>query len=251
MFKAIKVRLYPNKTQRSLIDQTLGCCRFIYNWGLEKRITDYNNGIKTGYCQINKMLTKLKHTNEFAFLKNCDAVALQQSLRNLDRSYINFFEKRAKYPRFKSKHNHRQSYRTSNSHNTIRIENKHIKLPKMGFVKIRQTVKNANILYATVEKLSSDKYFAVLIVKFEPKPRPNKGGQIGIDLGIKHYHTDSNGNVVENPKNLKQSLKQLARTQLGVLFICNYFLGFGSSIKHLYQNIIIAVISYDNNVIYQ
>ena len=213
MFKAIKVRLYPNKTQRSLIDQTLGCCRFVYNWGLEKRKTDYNNCIKTGYFQTCKMLTELKHTAEFAFLEQVSAAALQQSLRDLDNAYANFFEKRAKYPRFKSKHNHRQSYRTLNNNNTIRVENKHIKLPKIGFVKIRQTIKNIDILYATVEKHPSGKYFAVLTVKFEPKPRPNKGGKIGIDLGIKHYYTDSNGYVIENPKNLKQSLKQLARAQ--------------------------------------
>ena len=213
MFKAIKIRLYPNKTQRSLIDQTLGCCRFIYNWGLEKRKTDYNNGVKTGYSQTCKMLTELKHTNEFSFLKTCDAAALQQSLRNLDNAYVNFFKKRSKYPHFKSKHSYRQSYRTLNNNNNIRIENKHIRLPKVGFVKIRQTVKNTNILYATVEKLPSGKYFAVLTVKFEPKLRVNKGGQIGIDLGIKHYYTDSNGNVVENPNNLKQSLKQLVRVQ--------------------------------------
>lgn len=213
MFKAIKLRLYPNKTQRSLIDQTLGCCRFIYNWGLEKRKTDYNNGVKIGYCQTSKMLTELKRIDKFSFLKQADAVALQAALRDLDNAYINFFEKRAKYPRFKSKHNYRQSYRTLNNNNTIRIENKHIRLPKIGFVKIRQTIKNADILYITVEKLPSDKYFAVLTVKFEPKLRPNKGGQIGIDLGIKHYYTDSNGNTVENPKNLKQSLKQLARAQ--------------------------------------
>lgn len=213
MFKAIKIRLYPNKTQRSLIDQTLGCCRFIYNWGLEKRKTDYNNGVKTGYSQTCKMLTELKHTNEFSFLKTCDAAALQQSLRNLDNAYVNFFKKRSKYPHFKSKHSYRQSYRTLNNNNNIRIENKHIRLPKVGFVKIRQTVKNTNILYATVEKCPSDKYFAVLTVRFEPKLRVNKGGQIGIDLGIKHYYTDSNGNVVENPNNLKQSLKQLVRVQ--------------------------------------
>ena len=213
MFKAIKIRLYPNNTQRSLIDQTLGCCRFIYNWGLEKRKTDYNNGVKTGYYQTCKMLTELKHTNEFAFLKQADAVALQVALYDLDKAYVNFFEKRAKHPRFKSKHNPRQSYRTSNSHNTIRIENKHVRLPKVGFVKIRQTVKNADILRAIVEKCPSGKYFAVLIVRFEPKPRQNKGRQIGIDLGIKHYYTDSNGNVVENPKSLKQSLKQLVRAQ--------------------------------------
>ena len=213
MFKAIKLRLYPNKTQRSLIDQTLGCCRFVYNWGLEKRIADYNNGIKTGYFQTCKMLTELKHIDEFSFLKTCDAVALQQSLYDLDSAYTNFFEKRAKHPRFKSKHNHRQSYKTLNNSNGIRIENKHIRLPKIGFIKIRQTIKNANILYATVEKCPSSKYFAVLTVEFEPKLRKNKGGQIGIDLGIKHYYMDSNGNVVENPKNLKQCLKQLARAQ--------------------------------------
>ena len=214
MFKAIKIRLYPNKIQRSLIDQTLGCCRFIYNWGLEKRKTDYENGIKTGYCQTCKMLTELKHTDEFSFLQQTDSMALQASLRDLDRAYVNFFEKRAKYPRFKSKHNHRQSYRTlNNNKNNIRIENKHIRLPKVGFIKIRQTVKNTNILYAIVEKSPSGKYFVVLTVKFEHKPRPNKGGQIGIDLGIKHYYTDSNGNVVENPKNLRQSLKQLVRAQ--------------------------------------
>lgn len=211
MFKAIKIRLYPNKTQRSLIDQTLGCCRFVYNWGLEKRIADYNNGIQTGYCQTGKMLTELKRMAEFTFLKQADAVALQASLRDLDKAFVNFFEKRSNRLRFKSKHNHRQSYRTLNNNNTIRIENKHIRLPKVGFAKIRQTVKNADILYATVEKCPSGKYFAILTVKFEPKSRKNMGGQIGIDLGIKHYYTDSNGNAVKNPKNLKKSLKQLAR----------------------------------------
>lgn len=213
MFKAIKLRLYPNKTQRSLINQILGCSRFVYNRGLEKRITDYNHGIKTGYCRTSKMLTELKRTDEFTFLKRADAVALQESLHDLDRAYTNFFAKRTKYPRFKSKHSYRQSYRTRNIDNDIRIENKYVRLPKIGFVKIRQIIKNANILYATVERCPSGKYFAVLAVKFEPKPRPNKGGQIGINLGIKHYYADSNGNVVENPRSLKQSLKQLARVQ--------------------------------------
>ena len=215
MFKAIKIRLYPNKGQLCFIEQTLGCCRLIYNKGLEKRVLDYKNGIKTNYCQTSKMLTELKRTKEFEFLKTCDAVALQTSLRDLDKAFKNFFEKRAKYPRFKSKHNHRQSYRTLNNNNgsSIRVEDKHIKLPKVGWVKIRQTVKNANIRYATVIKAPSGKYFAVLAVKFKPKPRSNKGGQVGIDVGIHSYYTDSNKNVVENPKNLKRSLKQLARAQ--------------------------------------
>ena len=213
MFKAIKIRLYPNAGQRCLIEQTLGCCRLIYNKGLEKRIADYKNGVKTNYCQTSKMLTELKRTDEFAFLKTCDSVALQTSLRDLDSAFVNFFKKLAKYPRFKSKHNHRQSYRTSNIHNNVRVEGKHIRLPKVGLVKIRQTVKNANIRYATVVKAPSGKYFAVLTMEFEPKPRQNKGGQVGIDVGIHSYYTDSNKNVVENPKNLKKSLGQLARAQ--------------------------------------
>ena len=213
MFKAIKIRLYPNAVQRCLIDQILGCCRLIYNKGLEKRITDYKNGVKTNYCQTSKMLTELKRTKEFEFLKNADSVALQTSLRDLDSAFVNFFDKRAKYPRFKSKHNHRQSYRTLNNNSTIRVEGKHIRLPKVGWVKIRQTVKNANIRYATVVKAPSGKYFAVLTVEFEPKSRQNKGGQVGIDVGIHSYYTDSNGAVIDNPKNLKNSLKQLARAQ--------------------------------------
>ena len=213
MFKAIKIRLYPNKGQRCLIEQTLGCCRLIYNKGLERRISDYKNGVKTNYCQTSKMLTELKRTDEFEFLKTCDSVALQTSLKDLDKAFKNFFEKRAKYPRFKSKHNYRQSYRTLNNNNTIRVEGKYIRLPKVGWVKIRQTVKNANIRYATVVKAPSGKYFAVLAVEFEPKPRQNNGGQVGIDVGIHSYYTDSNKNVAENPKNLKQSLKRLARAQ--------------------------------------
>ena len=77
MFKAIKIRLYPNAVQRCLIDQMLGCCRLIYNKGLEKRITDYKNGVKTNYCQTSKMLTELKRTKDFEFLKKADSVALQ------------------------------------------------------------------------------------------------------------------------------------------------------------------------------
>ena len=211
--KAIKVRLYPNKAQRCLIDQTLGCCRLIYNKGLEKRQKDYKRGKKTGYYQTCKMAAGLKKTKKYEFLKDVDSVALQTSLYDLDRGYKGFFEKRANHPKFQPKHSHRQSYRTLNINNNIRIEGKHVRLPKIGFVKIRQTVKNANILYVTVEKTPSGKYFAAITVEFEPKPRPNKGGKVGVDVGIKHYYTDSNGNVVENPKNLKKSIRKLRRAQ--------------------------------------
>lgn len=215
IIKVIKVRLYPTKAQSCLMDQIFGCCRFVYNYGLKKRETDHKKGKKTGYNQTCKMLTGIKKTQKYAFLKDADATALQAALRDLDRAYVNFFEKRAKHPKFKSKHSSRQSYRTQNVNNgnSIRIVGKYLKLPKLGFVKIRQTVKNTNIVSVTVVKTPTGKYFAVIRVKFEPKPRPNNDGQVGIDLGIKHYYTDSNGNVVDNPKNLKKSMRKLAHAQ--------------------------------------
>lgn len=110
--KAIKYRICPNKEQQNLINKTLGCCRLMYNIGLDIRNKAFENGEKIGYTQTSAMLTELKRTDEFSFLRDVDAVALQQSLRDLDQGFINFFQKRARHPRFKSKHNNRQSYRT-------------------------------------------------------------------------------------------------------------------------------------------
>lgn len=114
MQKGIKFRIYPNREQQNLIHQTLGCCRLIYNKGLAMRNEAYENGNKIGYAQTSAMLTELKKCEDFAFLKVVDSIALQQSLRDLDRGFVNFFQKRAAHPIFKSKHNRHQSYRTIN-----------------------------------------------------------------------------------------------------------------------------------------
>ena len=119
MQKGVKFRIYPNREQQNIINQTLGCCRLIYNKGLAMRNEAYQNGNKIGYSQTSAMLTDLKKSDDFAFLKAVDSIALQQSLRDLDRGFVNFFQKRAKHPQFKSKHSHHQSYRTINQSNTI------------------------------------------------------------------------------------------------------------------------------------
>ena len=213
MKKGIKFRIYPNKEQQNLINQTLGCCRLIYNKGLAMRNEAYENGSKIGYSQTSAMLTDLKKDEKFAFLKLVDSIALQQSLRDLDRGFVNFFQKRAAHPVFKSKHNHHQSYRTINQRDNIRIVGKRIKLPKLGFVKIRQSMEVGKINNVTIERTPTGKYFAVLNVEFEPEPLINMGGLIGIDVGIKDFYSDSNGNVVSNPKCLEKSLRKLIREQ--------------------------------------
>ena len=101
MQKGIKFRIYPNREQQKLINQTLGCCRLIYNKGLAMRNDAYENGNKIGYSQTSAMLTELKKCEDFAFLKAVDSIALQQSLRDLDRGFVNFFQKRAAHPTFK------------------------------------------------------------------------------------------------------------------------------------------------------
>lgn len=213
MNKGIKFRAYPNKEQQNLIDQTLGCCRLIYNKGLAMRNDAFTNGQKVGYTQTSAMLTNLKKQNDFTFLKDVDSIALQQSLRDLDRGFKNFFEKRAKHPQFKSKHNNRQSYRTINQGDNIRIVGKYIKLPKLGYVKIKQSMEVGHINNVTVERTPTGKYFVVLNVDFEPQMRPNGGCIVGIDVGIKEFYSDSNGNVVNNPKYLEKSQHKLIREQ--------------------------------------
>ena len=213
MRKGVKFRAYPNKEQKDLINRTLGCCRLVYNKGLDMRKTAYAAGKKPSYGQTSAMLTELKKTEAFSFLKEVDSIALQQSLRDLDRAFVNMFQKRAKHPVFKSKRDTRQSYRTINQGDNIRIAGKYLKLPKLGSVKIKQSMEVGHINNVTVERTPTGKYFVVLNVDFEPEFRPNAGCMIGIDVGIKEFYSDSNGNVVNNPKYLEKSMRKLVRAQ--------------------------------------
>lgn len=212
-----KYRIYPNKTQQSLINRTLGCCRFVFNHFLSLRRDEWTANHKSmNYYHTNLALTDLKKNAEYSWLKEADSMALQESLRNLDTAYQNFFQRRAKYPRFKSKHNHTQSYRTRNQSNGIRIIGGKIKLPKIGEVKIKQSrTFEGRILNATVSRAASGKYFVSLCVELDKETliRSNNGGKIGIDVGLSEFLTDSNGNTVDNPRTLKRLTWKLIREQ--------------------------------------
>ena len=135
MQKGIKFRIYPNRKQKNLIHRTLGCCRLIYNRGLAMRKEGYENGKKIGYTQTSAMLTELKKQEEFAFLKEADSIALQQSLRDLDRGICEFFFKRGRpIQSSKSKHNRFQSYRTINQKDNIRMWEDISNFQNLGFV---------------------------------------------------------------------------------------------------------------------
>ena len=213
MQKGVRFRMYPNKEQQNLINRTFGCCRLVYNKALDMRDKAYSDGEKAGYSQTSAMLTKLKKQDGFAFLREVDSIALQQSLRDLDNGFTRFFRKLAEHPVFKGKHCNYQSYRTQNQGDNIRIVGKYLKLPKLGYVKIKQSMEVGHINSVTIERVPSGRYFAVLNVDFEPIHRPNNGGAVGIDMGVKVFYTDSNGNTVPNPKYLEKSAKKLAHEQ--------------------------------------
>lgn len=212
-----KFRIYPNKTQQQVINRILGCSRFVYNHFLAIRRDEWKaNHNSLTFAKTCKLLTDLKKREETAWLKEADIMALQQSLRDLDHAFENFFKKRAKYPRFKSKHSNTQSYRTNNIGNGIRIVDKRIRFPKIGFVKIKQSrTFEGRILNATVSHTASGKYFVSLCVEMDKEKliSTNGGKQIGIDVGLKEFYTDSNGNIVANPRNLRRLSKKLAREQ--------------------------------------
>ena len=213
MNKGVKFRIYPNKEQQNLINCTLGCVRFIYNHGLAYRMEQYKAGEKANYTVTSAMLTRMKKQEEYAFLKDADSIALQQSLRDLDRAYQNFFKHLSKYPCFKSKHNHHQSYRTLNQGDNIRIVDGKLKLPKLGFVKVKQSMEVGHINNVTIERTPTGKYFVALDVDFEPMPLEPTDAIVGLDVGIKVFAMNSNGNTIPNHKYLEKAQRKLRREQ--------------------------------------
>ena len=214
MEKAYKYRIYPNKKQKEIIAKTFGCCRFVYNKYLAKRIEIYEKNKEIfSYVQCANDMKKLK--SELEWLKEVDSTALQSSLRDLDSAYQKFFKEHAGYPKFKSKKTHRHSYKSKYVNNNIQYNNKYIKLPKLGKVKTRNKLTpQGRILNATVSQEPSGKYFVSLCcTDVDITPLEKTGNSIGMDLGIKEFAITSDGEMVKNPKYLKKSLNKLAKLQ--------------------------------------
>jgi len=212
--KAYKYRIYPNKKQQELIQKTFGCTRFVYNYYLDKKIKTYEQDKMTfTYNMCSKDLTQLK--KELIWLKEVDSVGLQSSLRDLDMAYQKFFKEHSGYPKFKSKKNRHKSYKTKNTNNCLGFENKHIKLPKLGLVKVRdKQIPQGRILNATISQESNGQYYCSLCctdITFEQLPKTNRN--IGLDLGIVDFAILSDGTKIDNPRFYEKSEKKLAKLQ--------------------------------------
>jgi putative transposase len=212
IFKSFKFRIYPNKEQEILLAKHFGAYRFVFNYYLNKRKESYLEDKKSlNYYDNANDLTQLKKDENYIWLKEINSQSLQSSLRNLDIAYIKFFRKQTKFPKFKSKHD-RQSFKIPQS---VKLENNKLIIPKFkSGIKINLYREiNGKILFATVSKSTTGKYYVSITCEVNHKPFDKTGNEVGIDTGIKDLAILSDGTIYENIKILKKKLKKVKYNQ--------------------------------------
>jgi putative transposase len=215
--QAVKVSLYPTDEQIQVLAQHFGCARWWWNYGLNQCIETYKaTGFGLSQSGLNSLLPKLKKEKETEWLGDCYSQVLQSVSLNLSRAYQNFFEGRAKYPRFKSKH-HRQSIQYPQK---VKPVDNCLKFPgKLGVVKAKiHRPLDGEIKTVTVSKCPSGKYYASILMEYEGDyPASSVEGKVvGIDLGIKDFAITYDGEKTSkypNPRHLSKYEKKLAVKQ--------------------------------------
>ena len=213
MLKAVKVRMYPTDEQSITLAKHFGCTRWLWNHCLSVMTETYKTtGKGISAFNMKKQIPLLKAEHEW--LKECYSQCLQQSVLNLSQAFQNFFEGRAKYPNFKSKH-HRQSVQFPQ--NVKVLSDSAIKFP--GFLgtvvaKIHRPIEG-QLKTVTVLKMPDGKYFASLLVEdgIEKPESSSEGKAIGIDLGLTDFAITSDGSKFANPRHLKKHERNLKRKQ--------------------------------------
>jgi putative transposase len=212
MLKAYSYRIYPTPPQAEFLNRSIGSCRWIYNWGLAKKIELYQTTGKGISCfSLMKLLPQLKEKNEW--LGKINSQALLVEFVNLDRAYQAFFKKNGGFPKFKSKHRSRKSF-SCPQNCRVDFEKGILSIPKCKGIKtIFHRTFEGKIKTVTISQSKSGRYFASILVDDGKEPpakkRPDDETSVGLDVGIKHFVTLSTGQKIGNPKHLKQSEARL------------------------------------------
>ncbi|WP_327242420.1 RNA-guided endonuclease InsQ/TnpB family protein [Streptomyces sp. NBC_01320] len=214
--RAFKYRFYPTDAQAAELSRTFGCVRKVYNLALAARTEAWTRQERVNYNQTSALLTAWKKTEELAFLNDVSSVPLQQTLRHLQTAFTNFFSKRAKYPRFKSRKKSRQSaeYTTSG----FRFRDGRLTLAKMAeplaIVWSRPLPKGAKPSTVTVSPDSAGRWFVSMLCD-DPtvKPLPTTDAAVGVDVGLNHLLTLSTGEKIANPRHERTDRARLAKAQ--------------------------------------
>ncbi|APC49347.1 transposase [Virgibacillus halodenitrificans] len=229
--KAYKFRIYPTKKQLELINKTIGCSRFVYNYfvGKQKSKDAYwhiaNEMVQNGQLTENNWKGEFFNKNQsikavrelkkhYSFLKEVDSIALQKSVEIVNDSYTRYYKKQNGEPRFKSKKNPVQSYTTKWVNGNIAVLDKHVKLPKLGLVRFAKSREvEGRIMNATIRRNPSGKYFISILAETEVEVFEKTGSAIGVDVGLKDFATLSDGTVYANPKFFRSLEGKLVRAQ--------------------------------------
>ena len=215
MLKTYKYRLYPDDNQKDFLSRQFGCCRFVYNWGLELKTKSWQADKKgISIYEIANKLPELK--KEKPWLTEVCSQPLQQSLFHLEKGFTSFFRKRTRYPRFKSKWDKQAA--AFPQHVSVEFSSGTMLFPKLGRVRaVFSRMFSGTVKTVTVTKTPTGKYFASVLVEDErqvPNPVPETEERaVGIDLGLKDFLTLSTGEKVENPKYFDKEFKRLACLQ--------------------------------------
>lgn len=228
MLRAVKIRLYPNKTQEQTLNKVLGCYRFVYNQMLAQK----QNAYKTDKTNLKVTdLSKWFHRTllkdeQYAWLKEQNTKVMKQAIRQMDGAYQKFFKQHNGFPKFKTKKDKQSAlfpYEAISKHNTF--ETRHISLTTplknlkfrcsdLYFSRLQKY--NKNIRSATLSKTKSGNFFLSILIEMEDdelKRFEHTNEQVGIDLGVKDFVITSDGEVFENKHFFKKEEKQMKKLQ--------------------------------------
>lgn len=217
MLRAYKYRIYPTKDQKVLLAKHFGCARWVYNYGLAAKTKAYTGGQKLTCIDVANTLTALKEAPETQWLKEVNSQSLQMALRNLDNAYTQFFKKKAKFPRFKSKRDNQHSFQCP-QHVSVDTKASKVFLPKFreGIEVVFHRKFEGEIRTVTVSKNAANRYFVSILVedgKELPEKKPVSEKAVGIDMGLSYFCVLSDGRKIENPRFFEKLYQKLAAAQ--------------------------------------
>ncbi len=214
--KVHRFRMRPTKAQESILNRLAGARRYVWNWALRRWKDHYEaDGKPIGLKQLSAELTALKQRPETAWLKDADSQALQQTLKDLHRAFDNFFEKRARYPKSKSRKRDPLRFRIPQR---VKIADGKVYVPKVGQVRIRQSRPVAEkTKSATFRRAADGHWYVSLVVEFAipdvALPPVNPPRVVGIDLGLKDFAVLSDGTRIPAPKFFRKGQRKLRKAQ--------------------------------------
>jgi putative transposase len=202
----------PTVKQEKSFRQACGTARFAYNWGLEEWKKQYEAGNKPTAFRVKKAFNAVKPIN-FPWVFNVTKCAAEQAFTNLGSAFKRFFNGQGKYPKFK-KRGERDSFYLSNDQ--FKLASMRIKIPKLGWVKLTESLRFSGKIQSATVSRAADKWFVSILVQMETAPikiSENQADAVGVDLGVKNLATLSNGETVQGTKPLKKLTRKLARMQ--------------------------------------